>query len=87
MLPSLPDPQIQAQALRPLKDAAAVNSTRWRLFERLKDTGLPVETGTGGMTKWNRNRRGIPKTHWLDAVKCRRQYPTSSALEIRLSPC
>src|SRR5690348_1829400 len=30
--------------------------------------GLPVEVGTGGRTKWNRTRRGLPKTHWLDAV-------------------
>jgi hypothetical protein len=27
-----------------------------------------VETGTGGRTKWNRTRRGLPKTHWLDAA-------------------
>lgn len=40
--------QILAQAKQPLKDAAAVNSTRWALFNRLKETGLSVETGTGG---------------------------------------
>jgi 5-methylcytosine-specific restriction endonuclease McrA len=61
-------PQVQAQALKPLKDAAAVNTTRWALYERLKETGLPVETGTGGRTKWNRSTRGIPKAHWLDAA-------------------
>ena len=32
---------ILAQAKRPLKDAAAVNSTLWRLFSRLKETGCP----------------------------------------------
>ena len=52
----------------PLKDATAVNATRWRLFERLKATGLPVETGSGGLTKWNRARQGLPKAHWLDAA-------------------
>jgi 5-methylcytosine-specific restriction endonuclease McrA len=61
-------PQVQAQALQPLVDAAAVNSTRWLLYERLKATGLPIETSTGGRTKWNRKQRGIPKTHWLDAA-------------------
>ena len=38
--------RIQAQAKKPLKDAAAVNATRWTLFERLKAIGLPVETGS-----------------------------------------
>lgn len=51
-----------------LRDAAAVNSTRNALLKVLKATGLPVETGTGGRTKWNRTRLGIPKTHALDAA-------------------
>ena len=45
-----------------------MNATRWALYERLKATGLPVETGTGGRTKWNRTLRNLPKTHWLDAA-------------------
>ncbi|EDX73244.1 HNH endonuclease domain protein [Coleofasciculus chthonoplastes PCC 7420] len=52
----------------PLKDAAAVNSTRWTLYRALSETGLPVETGTGGRTKFNRTRQELPKTHWLDAA-------------------
>jgi 5-methylcytosine-specific restriction endonuclease McrA len=60
--------RIKAQQKRPLKDAAAVNSTRWALFNRLKGTGLPVFTGSGGRTKFNRTRLGLPKTHWLDAA-------------------
>jgi hypothetical protein len=60
--------EIQAQARQPLRDAAAVNATRWALYQRLVQTGLPVETGTGGRTKWNRSRRELPKTHWLDAA-------------------
>jgi hypothetical protein len=60
--------RIKAQAKRPLKDAAAVNSTRWALFQALKSTGLPVECGSGGRTKWNRTRLGLPKTHALDAA-------------------
>jgi len=60
--------RIKAQVKRPLKDAAAVNSTRWVLFNRLKETGLPVSTGSGGQTKFNRTRLGLPKSHWLDAA-------------------
>jgi hypothetical protein len=60
--------KIQLQAKRPLKDAAAVNSTRWKLFEVLKQTGLSVSTGSGGLTKFNRTRLELPKTHWLDAA-------------------
>lgn len=51
-----------------LRDASAVNSTRWALFGALKATGLPVTAGTGGRTKWNRQRLGIPKGHALDAA-------------------
>ena len=60
--------KILSRAKAPLRDAAAVNATRWALFERLKRTGLPVETGSGGRTKWNRTRFGLPKTHSLDAA-------------------
>ncbi len=60
--------RIQEQVKRPLKDAAAVNSTRGALVKALQATGLPVETASGGCTKFNRSRLGIPKTHALDAV-------------------
>jgi hypothetical protein len=60
--------QVLAQAKAPLKDAAAVNSTRWALWRALMATGLPVATGSGGQTKWNRTRFGLPKTHTLDAI-------------------
>lgn len=60
--------RIQAQRKRPVKDAAAVNSTRWALFNRLKKTELPVTTGSGGQTKFNRTRLQLPKSHWLDAA-------------------
>lgn len=61
-------PDIEAQAKKPLKDAAAVNSTRWALCERLKSLGLPLETGSGGLTKFNRMQRDLPKAHWIDAA-------------------
>ena len=66
------DPERLAKVLRdakmPLKDATAVNATRWELFRRLQATGLPVECGSGGRTKFNRTTRGLPQTHWLDAA-------------------
>jgi 5-methylcytosine-specific restriction endonuclease McrA len=60
--------RILMQAKAPLKDAAAVNATRNELLQRLKKTGLPVETGSGGRTKYNRAQQHLPKTHWLDAA-------------------
>ena len=67
-------PQIQVQAKQPLKDAAAVNTTRWALYRALQTTGLPVEVGTGGRTKFNRTRLRLPKTHWLECGLCGYQY-------------
>ncbi len=60
--------RILAQAKAPLKDAAAVNATRWALYERMLAQGLPVECGSGGLTKFNRTARHLPKTHWRDAA-------------------
>lgn len=60
--------RIVAQAKAPCHDAAAVNATRWKLYDRLSALGLPVECGSGGPTKYNRIQRSLPKTHWLDAV-------------------
>jgi hypothetical protein len=66
------DPERLARILgelqTPLKDAAAVNATRQALWRQLSQTGLPVETASGGRTQWNRSRLGIPKTHALDAA-------------------
>lgn len=60
--------RIQAQAKLPLKDAAVVNSTRWALFNALKALGLPITTGSGGLTKFNRVQQNLPKTHFFDAA-------------------
>jgi 5-methylcytosine-specific restriction endonuclease McrA len=60
--------RILAQAQAPLNDATAMNVMRWELYRRLQALGLPIETGTGGRTKYNRVQRGHPKTHWLDAA-------------------
>jgi 5-methylcytosine-specific restriction endonuclease McrA len=61
-------PEIEARAKQPLKDAAAINATRWALFDRLNLFDLPIETGSGGLTKFNRVRRDLPKEHWIDAA-------------------
>ena len=60
--------RIEAQRKAPLKDAAAVNSTRWALWQRVTAIGLDVEVGTGARTKWNRTRLQIPRAHCLDAA-------------------
>ena len=59
---------IQAQAKKSLKDAAMMNATRWQLYEQLKTTGLPVESGTGGRTKYQRIQHKLPKEHYYDAL-------------------
>jgi 5-methylcytosine-specific restriction endonuclease McrA len=60
--------QIKSESKRPLKDTAAVNATRWYLFNQLKEEGLPLEVGTGGRTKYNRETQNYPKKHWIDAA-------------------
>jgi 5-methylcytosine-specific restriction endonuclease McrA len=73
--------RILAQAQTLLKDAAALNSTRWELYRCLQALGLPVEVGTGGCTKWNRITRNLPKTHWLDAACVGASTPTHLSLK------
>lgn len=60
--------RILFQAKVPLKDATAVNATRWQLFRTLQTTGLSVITGSGGQTKFNRTRLQLPKQHYVDAA-------------------
>ena len=52
-----------------LMDAAAVNAGRYAIQSALS-AKLPLQTGTGAQTKFNRHQQGIPKTHALDAVCC-----------------
>ena len=63
-------------AKKPLKDAQAVNTIRWKIVETLKATGLPIIYGTGGKTKWHRKQAGLPKTHYYDAA-CVASVPNS----------
>ena len=67
--------KIEAKAKKPLADTAAVNATRFKLLEVLKATGLPVETGSGGLTKFNRTQQELEKTHWIDAAVVGKSTP------------
>lgn len=69
--------KILAKTKAPLRDAAAVNATRWDLYWALQTLGLPVETGSGGLTKFNRKTRNVPKTHWLDAACVGKSTPAT----------
>jgi 5-methylcytosine-specific restriction endonuclease McrA len=60
--------KIQAQAKTPLKDAAAVNATRYATGNVLKDFCLPITFSSGGRTKFNRVKLGYSKDHWIDAA-------------------
>lgn len=62
--------KILAAAKAPLRDAAAVNATRFACLAALRRLGIPVKCWSGGRTKWNRHRTGTPKTHALDAACC-----------------
>lgn len=59
--------KLLVQAKASLKDTA-INATRWVLYRNLQALGLPVESDTGGKTKYNRVKRNLPKMHWIDAA-------------------
>ena len=61
-------PDIQKEAKKTLKDTAFMNSTRWTLYNMLADRGYTVDCGSGGRTKKQRIERGLPKTHYFDAL-------------------
>lgn len=61
-------PELEAKGKKPLKSAAIMNATRFAILDVLKATGLPVECGSGGRTKYNRSQQGYAKAHWLDAM-------------------
>jgi 5-methylcytosine-specific restriction endonuclease McrA len=73
--------RVLKQVKAPLLDAAAVNATRNILFGRLLELGLPVETGSGGRTKFNRAQQDYPKAHWIDAA-----CVGESGAAVRLNP-
>ena len=60
--------KILANLKKPLKDAAAVNATRYAIGRTLKATGLPIAFWSGARTKMNRVAQGYAKDHWIDAA-------------------
>ncbi|MCB1814362.1 MAG: hypothetical protein KDK04_21965 [Candidatus Competibacteraceae bacterium] len=48
-------------------------------------SGLPVEVGTGGRTKFNRRNQGYQKAHWIDAA-CVGESGSSVALDEATRP-
>jgi len=72
---------IQSQVKAPLKDAASVNTTRWTLLEEMKRLGLNVECGSGGLTKYNRSVRLLPKLHWIDAACAGKSTPEHLSID------
>lgn len=61
-------PNVLKQGKKPLKDATAVNSTRWKLYNELKNPGLPIRVQSGAQTKMQRIQSGLPKEHYYDAL-------------------
>jgi 5-methylcytosine-specific restriction endonuclease McrA len=80
---------IQKQVKTALKDSAIINATRWKVYDALNATGLPVECGSGARTKMNRVSLGLGKEHYLDACCVGASTPNSlvfkanSVLEIK----
>ena len=60
--------RIKKQLNAPLRDAAAVNATRYAIGNALKAFGLPTAFWSGGRTKMNRIAQGYAKDHWIDAA-------------------
>lgn len=60
--------RILAAATTPRHHAAAATATSAMLLRELAATGLPLETAPGVLTRANRVRLGIPKSHTLDAL-------------------
>lgn len=73
-------PEVQPLA-RKLSDVAVMNTTRKAIIRMLISYDIPVWTGTGGQTKWNRTRQGYPKEHWIDAA-----CVGDSGKEVQLDP-
>ena len=61
-------PEVEVRSGKPMDGAAKLNQVRYALPKVLRQTGLPVEIGTGSRTKYNRTRMNLEKSHWGDAA-------------------
>nr|WP_218110336.1 RNA-guided endonuclease IscB [Oligoflexus tunisiensis] len=77
--------RILSFAKAPLKDAAAVNATRFAIAERLAKLALPLSLWSGGRTKHNRMRQDYAKDHWIDAA-CVGESGTKVYIPPKLKP-
>ena len=60
--------KIKSHCKKSLADAAAVNSTRNKIFEIAGSTGLKISAGNGALAKLIRTKSNLPKAHWIDAA-------------------
>lgn len=74
--------KIKKQIKVPLKDAAAMNATRWELLGKIKLLYKPIECGTGATTKFNRVKQNLPKEHWIDACCVGKNTPKLQSIKI-----
>ena len=49
-----------------LRDASAVNSIRNEIVRQFSH--MPLDLGSGALTKYNRKQQNYPKEHWIDAA-------------------
>jgi hypothetical protein len=74
-----------------LKDAAAVNATRYAIGNRLKGFNFPVIFCSGGRTKFNRTQQAYAKDHFIDAVcigeSGKKVYIPSSLNPVTIEAC
>jgi len=62
-----------------------MNVIRFKVVENLKQFHLPIELGSGGLTKYNRTKQNLPKDHWIDAA-CIGNIGSSVIIHNRLIP-
>ena len=51
-----------------LRDASAVNIIRNEIVKQFSN--MPLDLGSGALTKYNRKQNDYPKEHWIDAACC-----------------
>lgn len=78
-------PKIMSNRFNSLRDAAAVNASRFKLGNSLKGLGLPVTFASGGQTKFNRTQQSYEKDHWIDAA-CVSESGRNIYISPKLSP-
>ena len=73
-------PHVFHQLQEPLHAVALLNATRQGLYRALLRLRLPLERGTGALTKQHRLERSLPKTHYIDAICVGASTPPTLAI-------